>query len=276
MNFLDLIKSDGYITVSKELAREIGLQETIILSELISQYEYFRKRNELDQEGYFYCTVNKMEKCTTLGEKAQKRAIDNLVKLNLIENTLKGLPAKRHFKINEEEILKLFFNNNPEDPRHVQILQNVASRSEEKSEQDTAKPRNINNNNYNNEKIEEEDAQKEKEEFIEKTADKIISKYEQIFDRKLSAEFYQKLIGICADPNVIYKALLVAEEKADKPGWLLKTLRDWKEKNLNSIKSIDRHLEKRKTNNRGKKYKRNDKQKELHNIDKLKTKGWNQ
>ena len=160
MNFLDLIKSNGYITVSKELAREIGLQETIILSELISQYEYFKEKNELDQEGYFYCTVNKMEKCTTLGEKAQKRAIDNLKSLNLIEKDLKGLPARRHFKINEKEILKLFFDEKPDNPRRVQILQNVGTGSEEISQQDTTKPRNINNNNNNNNKTEEEDARK--------------------------------------------------------------------------------------------------------------------
>ena len=111
MNFLDLIKSKGYIVVSKELAKEIGLNETIILAELISQYEYFKNNGELDEQGYFYCTIDKMEDNTTLDKHKQSRAINNLVDSGLIEKNTKGIPPKRHFKINETNITKLFFTH---------------------------------------------------------------------------------------------------------------------------------------------------------------------
>ena len=111
MNFLDLIKSKGYIVVSKELAKEIGLNETIILAELISQYQYFKDKGELDEQGYFYCTIDKMENNTTLDREKQDKAIKNLINRNLIKKERKGLPAKRYFKINETNITKLFFTH---------------------------------------------------------------------------------------------------------------------------------------------------------------------
>jgi len=111
MNFLDLIKSKGYIVVSKELAKEIGLNETIILAELIGQNQYFKDRGELDEQGYFYCTIDKMEKNTTLDKNKQSYAINTLIKRDLIEKEIKGLPSKRYFKINETEITKLFFTH---------------------------------------------------------------------------------------------------------------------------------------------------------------------
>ena len=111
MNFLDLIKSKGYIVVSKELAREIGLNETIILAELISQYQYFKDKGELDEQGYFYCTIDKLEKNTTIEKSKQGRVINNLIDMELIEKNTKGVPPKRHFKINETNITKLFFTH---------------------------------------------------------------------------------------------------------------------------------------------------------------------
>jgi hypothetical protein len=62
----------------------------------------------LDNEGYFYNTQYDLQAGTGLGEKAQRTAISNLKSLNLIECKLKGLPAKRYFKIiaDTELILK--------------------------------------------------------------------------------------------------------------------------------------------------------------------------
>ena len=127
MHFLDLIKSTGYITVSKELAREIGLNESIILAELISQREYFKQNNHL-KKGWFYCTVKKMEKHTTLKRKNQDKAINKLIRLNLIEKDNKGIPAKRHFKVKDSQIMKLFFTHKdkiPDEDCHNSVMEEL-------------------------------------------------------------------------------------------------------------------------------------------------------
>ncbi|WP_097028067.1 DnaA N-terminal domain-containing protein [Clostridium peptidivorans] len=97
----ELLRSDGSITINKALCFAVGINETIIYSELLSRFNYFKNENKLTEDGYFYNTVDDLCLGTGLGEKVQRNAINNLVKLGLIETALKGVPARRHFKINE-------------------------------------------------------------------------------------------------------------------------------------------------------------------------------
>lgn len=205
-----------------------------------------------------------LAKLVSCGVKTIDRRLKSLVKKGLIE---------KHERC----------NNKGESTSNLYVIKGVASQSRqggvtESPPSVTESPELYSLNNIQSNKIEEEDAHENKKEFNEKTTNKIISKYEQVFGRKLSAEFYQRLISICSDPNIIYKALLVAEEKADKPGWLIETLKNWKEENLKSVKSINIHLEKENWKDK-KKYIRsrtsNEKTEEL-DIEKLQKRGWNQ
>lgn len=89
---LELLKQNGYITVSKVLARTIGLHETTIFSELLSLYFY--KNLE-----WFYATSDYLKKQTTLSNYYQTKAIDHLKKIGFIDCKRKGVPARRWFKI---------------------------------------------------------------------------------------------------------------------------------------------------------------------------------
>lgn len=100
---LELLRSDGSIIVNKTLAREIGIESAIIYSELISKYIYFGNKGMLE-DGYFFNTIDNMEFDTMLTKYAQSKAINNLVKLGLIEYKRKGMPAKRYFKILNNDI----------------------------------------------------------------------------------------------------------------------------------------------------------------------------
>ena len=96
---IDLLRADGSITVNKNLIQAIGLNEAVLYCELLSRYIYFRRKNLLDDEGYFYNTQYDLQAGTGLGEKAQRTAINNLKEYKLIKVELKGMPAKRHFAI---------------------------------------------------------------------------------------------------------------------------------------------------------------------------------
>ena len=102
MNLFDLLRSDGSIVVNKSLAHEIGLNEAIIYSELVSLHEYWRKQERLTDDQWFFCTVENLEKHTTLSKGQQSRVIKKLEELKLIETRRRGLPAKRYFKITDE------------------------------------------------------------------------------------------------------------------------------------------------------------------------------
>ena len=98
MKISDLLRNNGCVTVNKYLIHSIGLNEAILYSELASRHEYFENRGTLVDDS-FYNTQYDLQAGTGLGEKAQRTAINNLKKLGLIEVKLKGIPAKRYFKL---------------------------------------------------------------------------------------------------------------------------------------------------------------------------------
>tara|TARA_R100000781_G_scaffold3464_1_gene4849 strand:+ start:4668 stop:5330 length:663 start_codon:yes stop_codon:yes gene_type:complete len=102
-----LLSSSAFIVVNKSLAKEIGLNATIILSDLISKEQYFIENGTINN-GWFFNTALNIEKDTTLTHYQQKKAIETLENMHFIETKLKGLPAKLHFKILEKNILRYF------------------------------------------------------------------------------------------------------------------------------------------------------------------------
>ena len=159
MSILDLLRSDGSIVINKHLAREIGLNETIILSELISRSEWHKSKDE-DKDGWFYCTQKTLEKQTTLNRYYQDKAIDNLLELNLISKKTTGVPAKRYFKINEKTVVRLVtgqIENNSQtglQESHKQESDSVTNKSGTQS-QEVIKNYNNQGNNQNNTLVDE-------------------------------------------------------------------------------------------------------------------------
>ena len=100
-----LLSSSAFLVVNKFLANEIGLNATILLSDLVSKEQYFIENGTINN-GWFYNTALNIEKDTTLTHYQQKKAIETLENICFIETKLKGLPAKLHFKILEKNILR--------------------------------------------------------------------------------------------------------------------------------------------------------------------------
>ena len=104
----ELLSSSAFLVLNKKLARHIGLKESILLADLISKEEYFIEKGMTD--GWFFNTEANIEKDTTLTPYQQRKTIKKLKEFNIIETKRIGVPAKQHFKINEEQVVK-FFNN---------------------------------------------------------------------------------------------------------------------------------------------------------------------
>jgi hypothetical protein len=143
MSVIQLIASSNYITVNKVLIRLLGIDEAIILGELASECEYWQRREEL-QDGYFYSTIENIEENTTLTEYKQRKALNNLKEQGIVSIKVKGIPAKRFIKINEEQVLYLLGSN---------TFKNSSASSENFKELETEIPKgnknNINKNNDN-------------------------------------------------------------------------------------------------------------------------------
>ena len=104
---IQLLNPDNTISAHRMLAHAVGITETIIYAALISKQTYYLQNNMLREGGQFLSTIADLQESTTFGAKAQKTAIGNLIKHDLIECECKGMPAKRYFRItNDMEILK--------------------------------------------------------------------------------------------------------------------------------------------------------------------------
>jgi len=94
----------GYLSTSKLLIHAIGLSAAAVYCELVSRYKYFKEHGELTEDEYFFNTVFDLQKATGLTRWQQEPIIKILVKHELIFYELKGMPAKRYFKINEDTV----------------------------------------------------------------------------------------------------------------------------------------------------------------------------
>ena len=103
-----LLSSSAFLVLNKELARQVGLKEAVLLADLISKEEYFIANGMTD--GWFFNTEANIEADTTLNSYNQRKCIKTLKKHNLIEVKRKGTPAKRYFKINEQQVLQILNN----------------------------------------------------------------------------------------------------------------------------------------------------------------------
>jgi hypothetical protein len=105
-----LLSSTAFLVVNKELAKQIGLHEVVLLADLISKEQYFKEKEYSNYEmgGWFFNTAKNIQADTTLTSHQQRKCIKSLKSLGIIETKLIGIPAKQHFKINENKLLSYF------------------------------------------------------------------------------------------------------------------------------------------------------------------------
>ena len=103
-----LLSSTAFIILNKELARQVGLKEAILLADLISKEEYFISKGMTD--GWFFNTEANIEADTTLNPYHQRKCIKTLKTHQIIETKRMGIPAKQYFKINEQQVMQILNN----------------------------------------------------------------------------------------------------------------------------------------------------------------------
>lgn len=114
---LEPFMDESYIRYPIALAHTIGINETILIKDLLSKRQYFLKKWEL-KNGYFYNSVKNILEDTTLTKKQQLKSIKVLESFNLVDVQL-DYDNTRYFCLNLEWIiqyenldLKKVLNNN--------------------------------------------------------------------------------------------------------------------------------------------------------------------
>ena len=155
MDIIDFLANDNYIIVNKEIATLYGLDEAVILGELASEHKYWQKNGGL-KDGYFYSTIENIEKNTTILEKRQRLALNSLKEKGIIDIKRMDIPAKRYIKINAEKLLSLLLNNTDQSETSSSAILTELEQSNEPT-----KNNNLNNNKDNNKKNKEKISKKE-------------------------------------------------------------------------------------------------------------------
>ena len=155
-SLLKLISFEGYIPVSKLLSKLLGLNESVILGEFVTEYIYYESHNMLTEDDYFYCTVENLEQNVFLNEFFQRKALKHLCEEGLITIEKRGLPAKRYIHLNIDRIEEIIRNESlGTSSKAAKELENDAIKNKDSSCYRTLNNNKANNNKKNKNKEEE-------------------------------------------------------------------------------------------------------------------------
>ena len=135
---LDKTFENDFLRVPRPFVRKFGLKTAVLLSELYSEYTYWKERNLLDKGGWFYSTIENMAHNSGLSKSQQLQACKELQEYGIIKIKYHGLPKKRYFKFNMTALDKLYedFNANlgktkevveDDDTSEIGILNNITT-----------------------------------------------------------------------------------------------------------------------------------------------------
>ena len=106
-DLLKLISNENYIIVNRDLIKEIGLDEAVLLSELCSEQYYWKSKDKLGKDGFFFSTIENIENNIGFKKKKQLTLLKELKSRNLIEVKYHDMPKKRYIKVNVLELEKI-------------------------------------------------------------------------------------------------------------------------------------------------------------------------
>tara|TARA_R100000353_G_scaffold131670_1_gene93407 strand:- start:1311 stop:2096 length:786 start_codon:yes stop_codon:yes gene_type:complete len=99
-----ILASTPFLILNKCLLVNLGVEASLVLSDLLQKEQYFKESCQ-NNDGFFFNVTNDISCSTTLSYYQIKQALSVLEKWGIIQVVLKGVPAKKHFKIDHAQIL---------------------------------------------------------------------------------------------------------------------------------------------------------------------------
>lgn len=123
-NKLDKMFESDFVRLPRPFIRKFNLNTAVMLSEIYSEYTYWKEHNGLQQGGWFFSTVENMYYNTGLSKHQQLAACKGLIEYGIIKVKYHGMPKKRYFKFEGAMFNKLYNDfvlnsNNTEEPEET-------------------------------------------------------------------------------------------------------------------------------------------------------------
>lgn len=96
------------LIVNRKVIKLLGAETAVFLGELIAKYSLWEERDDLDKDGFFYCTENKIKELTSWGWEKQNKMLKKLEDNGVLERVNRGLPLKRYIRLNLYKIMDLY------------------------------------------------------------------------------------------------------------------------------------------------------------------------
>jgi len=207
MNILTLLSAKSFLTVNKQLAKIVGLESAVLFADLAGSQLYWETEDKL-KDGYFFRTQAEIEEQTTLSAKVQQRCCKELEQKGILKTKLKGLPAVKHYSIDESCIENL-----------INLLSLKINSSFYKSAKlDSTKGRTINNiNNKEYKNIEYNNNKDASAFFSENNNIKLNYKKEKQLKKETSfKENYSSVMTKAAQEFIEYRSEIKKPYKSEK------------------------------------------------------------
>lgn len=104
---LDKMFEQEFLRLPRPFIRRFNLNTAVMLSEIYSEYTYWKSENKLDH-GWFFSTVENMYCNTGLSKHQQLIACKELIDYGIIKVKYHGLPKKRYFRFDPAVFNKLY------------------------------------------------------------------------------------------------------------------------------------------------------------------------
>lgn len=154
MNINNIMASDSYLIINKELIRKIGLNEALVLSELCNQFYYWEREGKLINN-MFYSSQENISNNVGLSKRQVSDIVHKLEDLNLVKTEIKGMPGIKHYEINLQNLFNAISSNDCKKCSYMTAKNDIIS----------LQKTTLNNNKNNNKNINKKEITKEKSEI---------------------------------------------------------------------------------------------------------------
>lgn len=103
---LELFSSKSHLVVNKRLLKQYGPNCAIFISNLIDKYSYFKSKNELIEDDWFFLVLENQEEQTGMGITKLRTAKNQMIDAGILKVKRMGIPSKEYYKINFKHLLQ--------------------------------------------------------------------------------------------------------------------------------------------------------------------------
>lgn len=112
-----LLLMNNYYSLNKTLVSKLGIEEAFFICLLAEAEQLFKSK-----DGYFFQTAKDIETRSGLSSYKQRTIIASLEEKGLIKTDLKGIPAKRYFKLEYDNISKFIFEEEETEKEDIEEI----------------------------------------------------------------------------------------------------------------------------------------------------------